>query len=196
MGTLGVILDVSIRVSPAPAESRTLTFDLDWPATQAMLTRHLRSACPIDGAFHDGERLFVRLSGPTDGVAQAERAFGGQAGDPNVWKAARDMTLPLFSAPRLWRLSVPRTARLEALSGRAVFDWAGSQCWVATDAPADQMRRLAASTGGHATLFRGAAAGEAVFSPLPTPLLHLHKRLKAVFDPAGVFNPGRLYEGL
>jgi len=45
-------------------------------------------------------------------------------------------------------------------------------------------------------LFRGAAPGEDVFTPLPTSLLDLHKRLKAVFDPAGIFNPGRLYEGL
>ena len=196
MGTLGVLLDVSIRVAPAPAESRTLVFDLDWPEAQAMLTGLLRAPYPIDGAFHDGDKLFLRLSGPVDGVAGAERQFGGRPGDPNVWRAVRDGALPLFSAARLWRLSLPRTARLETLPGPAVFDWAGSQCWVATDAPTGQMRGLATSAGGHATLFRGAAPGEDVFTPLPNPLLDLHKRLKAVFDPAGVFNPGRLYEGL
>ncbi len=196
MGTLGVLLDVSIRVAPAPAEGRTLVFDLDWPTSQGLLTKLLRSPYPIDGAFHDGDRLFLRLSGPVDGVRAAEREFGGDAGDAGVWKAARDMTLPLYRAPRLWRLSIPRTARLEEIPGRYVFDWAGSQCWVATDAPAGRMRGLATSAGGHATLFRGAEPGEDVFTPLPLPMLDLHKRLKAVFDPEGVFNPGRLYEGL
>jgi glycolate oxidase FAD binding subunit len=91
---------------------------------------------------------------------------------------------------------LPRTAAPATLPGPALFDWAGSQAWIATDAPAHMMRRLAADAGGHATLFRGAAPGEEVFTSLSAPLLGLHRRLKAVFDPAGVFNPGRLYEGL
>jgi glycolate oxidase FAD binding subunit len=31
------------------------------------------------------------------------------------------------------------------------------------------------------------------FHPLPATLHELHRRLKAVFDPAGILNPGRLY---
>ena len=36
----------------------------------------------------------------------------------------------------------------------------------------------------------------AVFHPLTAPMLALQRNLKNAFDPAGVFNPGRLYEGL
>ena len=32
------------------------------------------------------------------------------------------------------------------------------------------------------------------FTPLQQPLLGIHQRLKREFDPAGVFNPGRMYE--
>jgi glycolate oxidase FAD binding subunit len=35
-----------------------------------------------------------------------------------------------------------------------------------------------------------------VFHPLTAPMLTLQRNLKNAFDPAGVFNPGRLYEGL
>jgi glycolate oxidase FAD binding subunit len=35
-----------------------------------------------------------------------------------------------------------------------------------------------------------------VYQPLPEPLLALHRRLAAALDPAGVLNPGRMYEGL
>jgi len=35
-----------------------------------------------------------------------------------------------------------------------------------------------------------------VFTPLAAPLLALHRRLKHAFDPQGVLNPGRMYEGL
>ena len=59
------------------------------------------------------------------------------------------------------------------------------------------MRALAQYAGGHATLFRGAAAvGETVFTPLPEALLAINQRLKQSFDPSGIFNPGRLYPKL
>jgi glycolate oxidase FAD binding subunit len=58
------------------------------------------------------------------------------------------------------------------------------------------LRELAHKAGGHATLFRGASPEDrqaGVFAPLAPPLLAIHKRLKLGFDPAGVFNPGRLF---
>ena len=176
MGTLGVILDVSIRVTPTRAERRTLTFDLDWPASQAMLTRLLRAPYPIDGAFHDGGQLFLQLSGPVDGVAGRPRASSaGNLAIQGVWRAVRDWRPAPVQRNAALEAVPPRAPPVsEALPGPAVFDWAGSQCWVATDAPADQMRRLAA--GGRRSrdaVSRGAAPGEDVAStPLPAPLLH------------------------
>ncbi|HBD39775.1 MAG TPA: glycolate oxidase subunit GlcE, partial [Cupriavidus sp.] len=35
-----------------------------------------------------------------------------------------------------------------------------------------------------------------VFAPLSSPLAAIHKRLKDTFDPAGIFNPQRMYNGL
>ena len=53
-----------------------------------------------------------------------------------------------------------------------------------------------AALGGHATLFRHGERSGDVFHPLPAPIRALQHNLKRAFDPAGVFNPGRLYEGL
>jgi FAD/FMN-containing dehydrogenase len=50
-------------------------------------------------------------------------------------------------------------------------------------------------SGGHATLFRGGDR-DAVFHPLPAPLLALHRRLKCNLDPAGILNHGRMYAEL
>ena len=50
--------------------------------------------------------------------------------------------------------------------------------------------------GGHATLFAPAdGQGTAVprFTPLTAPLDRIHRELKREFDPAGIFNRGRLY---
>ncbi|MGB7480444.1 MAG: FAD-linked oxidase C-terminal domain-containing protein, partial [Burkholderiaceae bacterium] len=35
-----------------------------------------------------------------------------------------------------------------------------------------------------------------VFQPLAPALAAIHRRLKAGFDPAGIFNPGRMYPDL
>ncbi len=62
---------------------------------------------------------------------------------------------------------------------------------------AARLRARAAAAGGHVTLFRAGADGlipdDGVFAPLSPVVRRLHRNLKRAFDPAGVFNPGRLY---
>jgi glycolate oxidase FAD binding subunit len=195
LGALGVLLDVSLRVSPRPASELTLRLETPWPAA-ARLKVLMRGPTPLSGALHDGTSLWLRLSGAPAAVDSAARAIGGDASDGVIWDRVKRMDLPVLSAPRLWRLSLPRTCRLHDLPGEAVRDWAGSQVWLASEASPETIRSLAREAGGHAVLFRGAGANEDVFEPLPGPLLALHRRIKAAFDPAGVFNPGRMYEDL
>lgn len=196
LGCLGVLLEVSLRLTPRPASELTLAFEEEWPAASARLTGLMRRALPLSGACHDGGRLFVRLRGPSAAVEAAARSLGGEVAAPEIWDTLRHMSHPILAAPRLWRLSVPHGAVIPALGGQCLVDWAGAQRWLTSVEPAEGIRASAARVGGHATLFRGAAAGEAVFTPLPGPLLELHQRLKRAFDPAGVFNPGRMYESL
>jgi glycolate oxidase FAD binding subunit len=63
-------------------------------------------------------------------------------------------------------------------------------------ADADAVRAAAARVGGHATRFRGGAKRAGGFAPLAPALARLHRELKSAFDPAGIFNPGRLYPEL
>jgi glycolate oxidase FAD binding subunit len=35
-----------------------------------------------------------------------------------------------------------------------------------------------------------------VFDPLPEPLMRITAGIKAAHDPAGIFNPGRMYAGV
>jgi glycolate oxidase FAD binding subunit len=58
------------------------------------------------------------------------------------------------------------------------------------------VRISAKQAGGHATIFRtgfGYDRSAGVFTPLPAPLMKIHRGLKAAFDPARIFNRGRLY---
>jgi glycolate oxidase FAD binding subunit len=196
LGCLGALLEVSVRVAPKPRADAFLAYETRWPEAQARLTGLLRSPLPISGAMHDGARLHLRLSGAEAAVKAAARDLGGETEPGAIWEALRHMRMAPLDAPRLWRLSVPRLARTEHLPGVLIRDWAGAQIWLSGDVPPGVARAAAAEAGGHATLFRGATAEEEVFTALPAPLFALHQRLKAAFDPAGVFNPGRMYEGL
>jgi len=198
LGSLGVILEVSLKVLPRPAKEITLVQEADAPAALARLTAWQARAWPLSASLHDGERLWIRLSGAHAGVNAARDALGGEeVSDLALWTQARDQTLPFFNPDKpLWRLSVPPATPHLDLPGEGLTEWGGAQRWLLSDAPATRIRAAAATAGGHAALFRGDAGGAEVFQPLPAPLMALHLRLKARFDPAGILNPGVHYEGL
>ena len=101
----------------------------------------------------------------------------------------------------LWRLSLPAIApAIDAatISGAQdqLIEWGGAQRWLWSDASPEAIRKLARSLGGHAVLFNNQHAVGDVFDQFPPALKAIHQRLKNTFDPHGVFNPGRLYQGL
>jgi glycolate oxidase FAD binding subunit len=195
LGSLGVILEVSLKVLPKPAKEITLVQEADAGAALARLTAWQSRAWPLSASLHDGERLWIRLSGAHAGVNAARDALGGEeVAEMSIWTQSREQTLPFFQMNKpLWRLSVPPATPVLGLPGAWMTEWGGAQRWLASDAPAAGIRAAAAMAGGHATLFRGHDGTVEVFHPLPAPLLALHRRLKASFDPAGILNPGALY---
>ena len=197
-GTLGVLLDVSLKVLPLPAVSRTLAFDVTAAEAIERCNAWAATPVPVTGACHDGERLRIRLSGTAGGVEAAARALGGETLDGDAfWTALREQTLPFFTgAGEVWRVSVPPGAEPIRIGGDVLVDWGGALRWLRTDTPADEVRAAAERAGGHATLFRGGDRTREVFHPLPPAVRRLHERLKAAFDPRGIFNPGRMYEGI
>jgi glycolate oxidase FAD binding subunit len=208
MGILGVLVDLSIKVLPRPAAERSLRLALAREAALRLMNEWSAQPLPISAtAWHEGT-LHVRLSGARAAVEGARVRLGGEAleADPArlFWAGIRDQTHPFFcgddlvSRP-LWRLSLPSTAALPELPGAQLIEWSGALHWWRTEAPASEVRALAALHGGHATLFRGgskAARSSGVFTPLAPPLAAIHQRLKAQFDPAGIFNRGRMYPDL
>jgi glycolate oxidase FAD binding subunit len=193
-GCLGAILDVSLRVTPKPRAEAALVFDMAGEAARTWVTGLMRRPLPLSGAFHDGARLHLRLSGGETAVAVTARELGGEAEALEVWRSIRDMTHPSCTAsPVLWRIALPQTAAPPELD-RAAWDWGGGVRWLAAERIDPAVWHLAAKWDGHATLWRGAE--DQVFQSLAPPIFKLHQRLKAALDPAGVFNPGRMYEGL
>lgn len=196
MGRLGVLLEVSVRVAPSPPTEVSRSFEVSWPRAQTWIAALMRRPIPLSGAAYDGARLHLRFSGGPASVEQIAAELGGDKTADSFWPDLRHCRHPIFEASRLWRLSAARTAPLDELPGPSIRDWAGGQIWLESTAEPEAIRNLARSAGGHATLWRGVRSGEAAFAPLPAPLLALHRRLALAFDPAGVLNPGRMYEEL
>lgn len=193
LGTLGVILEVSLKVLPKPAQVTTLLQVADAAEAARHLAAWGRHPLPISASLHFEDRLYIRLSGTALGVAAARKTIGGEASDAAIWADLREQRLDFFQGDAgLWRLSLPPAANLH-LPGEVLTEWGGAQRWLRTDAPAAKVRAAAAVAGGHATLFRGHDGSAEVFQPLPPVLLGLHERLKQSLDPQGILNPGRMY---
>lgn len=200
LGTLGVLLEVSLKVLPRPEAERTLVLEEEAAALHGRVEATLRAGTPVTGAAHDAGRTYLRLGGAASAVDAGLRRTGGETLDTNdFWHALRDHRLPFFEArphERLWRLALPPGASPPPLEGRALVDWGGQQHWLWTDVEPARVRLAAADAGGHATLVRGPRDGTPAFTPLAPAVLSLHRRIKHALDPAGILNPGRLYPDL
>lgn len=194
-GTLGVVLEVSLKVLPRPATEIYLQLEVDNDTALSNMTQWQRDPLPLSGLCYDGDRLRVRLSGTDQAVVAARRRIGGDtdARGAQFWLQLREQQSVFFTgAGDLWRLSVPSTTQDLAVSGKQRIDWGGALRWLKTDVAAETVFGAAAAVGGHAMRFRGGDRDQ-VFQPLPAGLLALHRRLKRAFDPHGILNAGRLY---
>jgi FAD/FMN-containing dehydrogenase len=208
LGVLGVICEVSLKVLPRPVATATLRFELDESqALQQLGTWNSKPLGVTATAWSDG-RLHVRLSGARAAVAAACTSLGGERMAPDraddFWTAVRDHRESFFvfsdsqarDGEALWRVSVPATAAPLELAGRQFIEWGGAQRWWRSAAAGSQVRAAAVRAGGHATLMRGTDRSGGVFTPLDAVLMRIHRSLKQSFDPAGIFNRGRLYPEL
>ena len=199
LGTLGVLLEISLKVLPLPTAEASLRFEHTAADAIAAMNAWAGKPLPLSAtAWHDG-LLHVRLSGAAAAVSAAIVTLGGERLDDALaqryWQDIREQSAAFFtSAQSLWRLSLKPTTPPLDLPGAQLIEWNGALRWLATDTTANAVRAAAESGGGHATLFRGGDKSAGVFHPLPPALMAIERKLKLTFDPAAIFNPGRLYE--
>ena len=217
LGTLGLLLEVSLKILPLPAEELTLRFDM--AEREALQTMNRWAAQPLSlsaTCYADGA-LSVRLSGASAAIKSVRQKLGGEVVNDaaSFWRSVREQQHIFFqsaipqgdsdflraearerSHETLWRLSLPSTAAAITVPGRQLIEWGGALRWLESDASSATIRETVAALGGHATLFRNTELNNEPFHPMTPPLLALHQRLKKTFDPHGIFNPGRLYQNL
>ncbi|MBX4932391.1 glycolate oxidase subunit GlcE [Rhizobium bangladeshense] len=172
----------------------------------------------LAGKLPEGEATVLRVEGLAGSVdvrieklATAMSAFAtvtrlDEPESQRLWQEIRDVSPYADGTARpVWRVSVaPGTGhqlvaalRLEA-GIDAFYDWQGGLVWMRMEAgtEAETVRRyIKALGGGHATLIRASAAARAAtaaFHPEPEAVALLSRRVKEKFDPAGIFNPGKM----
>jgi glycolate oxidase FAD binding subunit len=220
-GTLAVLDEVSVKVLPAPDQTRTLMLLglSDEEAMKAMCAA-MGSPHDVSGAAHVDGRTALRLEGVAPSVEARIKGlrdlFTGAARMEELgtlesrtfWRDVRDlMPLSTVRDDVVWKISCPPTEgpgiveriKTQRPSAKAFYDWSGGLIWLALPAGVDAdhaiVRTALGPTGGHATLIRApekVRADVPVFHPQSPALAALALRVKESFDPKGLFNPGRM----
>ena len=201
LGTLGLLLEVSIKVLPRPVAQHSMQFAMSQEQALHQLNTWGGQPLPLSAScWHNGV-LTIRLSGAQAAVDAAIKKMGGDAlpEAEKFWDSLREQEHAFFDGVMqdkehgLWRLSVPSVAPVFQLQGEQCIEWGGAQRWLKTTASASAIRAAAEQAGGHATLFKGGDKSVGVFHPLQPAVERIHRNLKNAFDPAGIFNPGRMF---
>ncbi len=216
-GTLCVLTEVTLRVFPKPPREAGFVIEAPEAVTALAVLRRLWASAlepsglaylPRDIArgsgFADGVAL-VRLEGAPNALAEKRMALGAIAAgaheidDTAIFSRIGSGGVFVDNDLDVWRVAVPPSRAAEAIAALApsqwLADWAGGMLWVGFAQTPETIHTVVAAHEGHATRMRG-AKGLAPF-PLPDAArLAKTRAVKAAFDPLGLFNPGRMYEGV
>ena len=191
-GTLGVLLDISVKVLPRPHHEATRVFAVDRDTALANVTAWARTPLPLSATCHVDGVLHVRLSGTEKGVRAAAAQIGGDdmPHSAEFWDSLRDQTHPFFGvgAAIAWRCR--RRRRIRQFPATGSPSGQASQRWFRTDATREQVDLAVRRLGGHATEFRDPQAPQ----PFDKGALKYYRRLKDAFDPKAILNRGRLFQ--
>ncbi len=200
-GTLGVILEVSLRLLPKPQKEITLTFESDQTSALQFFRESRLQQLPITASAWFNDQVYLRLSESETVLEHSKKKLGFDLlGDyDDFWTDIRDHQHHFFGRTDkpLWRLSLPpATKQISSVDDNQLIEWGGAQRWINSNAPANIIQNIATSNNGYAYMFKGDLPETPCFPVLDKPLMLLHKQLKRNMDPNGIFSPGRIYSGL
>jgi glycolate oxidase FAD binding subunit len=211
LGTLALLLEVSIKVLPKTAAQATLCVQMNQAEAITLSNTLASQPWPINASAWIGEQLgtlYLRLSGAKAAVTSAIESFSKNYGmtladeenAKSFWKSLREQTNEWFShnpEVALWRFALPSTSKPLNLSGSTIVEWHGGQRWWKGNLSPQEVKALAHSLGGYASVHRFNNKSDDMLSslkdnPLTIGLIPAQERLRKAFDPHGVFATGRL----
>ncbi len=195
LGTLGVIVQVALKLRPLPVVRRTIRV----PGGIEAANRLLHAVPGAAAILATPEVVEVRLEGwPEEVAEQADAAWRVAAAIESTDDAPFPSERPWDDEPIVVEAAVP-PSKLPELVAAAGGIWGAlvgvGVAWCGlerADGSLGALRERAAALGGIAPVVRG-PGGLGNVAPAA---LEIHRRLKASFDPAGVLSPGRFWGGI
>ena len=204
MGTLGLLLEASIKVLPIPPSELTLRMQMKESEAIEKMNQWAGKPLPISATCFYENSLTVRLSGSESAVHSAYTKLGGEviSNGPLFWNSIREQTHSFFQSNNsLWRLSLKSNSPSLQLPGKQLIEWSGALRWLSCNiTDMDKIENIVRSKSiiahGNATLFRSNKEPKSVFHPPKPQMIKIYQRIKEKFDPLGIFNPNRMFRGL
>ena len=202
-GTLGLILEVSLKV--LPAASTETTIKISQPVNTAINTINTLSAknLPVSASCYIDQHLYIRLDSSKENTQAASKIICKETAGTEInnskqfWQQLRDQRHDFFiTGSPIARLSLPATCNDIELDGEQLIEWGGALRWLKGNHNLEAVRETVKSLNGHVTAYKNYDSKAEYCHPLDKGLNTIHQRLKNSFDPAGILNPGRLYKEL
>jgi glycolate oxidase FAD binding subunit len=195
MGTLGVLLQVALRVLPQPEFEKTILHE---ESNESVVLKKMSlwtsKTQSVSAAAWDGHNIRIRLSGSAASIEHGWKHIGGEILTEDIyWQDLNNFNLNFFKQQgRLWRVSVAPMSGPIGEDMAQLVDWGGSQRWLKGDRSPETVRSRASRHGGHAECF---SEDQTIptYHPLGDALQAANQRFKDALDPAGILNPGRFW---
>ncbi|MCY4050767.1 MAG: glycolate oxidase subunit GlcE [Gammaproteobacteria bacterium] len=199
LGCLGIVLEVSFKVIPKPECEWTLNKEIP-DVDQAILEFNALSGkpYPITAAAWCNKLAHIRLSGSEAGVKSAAQIIGGSINENDpIWEQINTHSHPFFKqGQKIIKVFQKPSASVIASHKPVLVDWGGALRWYREEVDETELQLGLKEQGGWLERFCGADRTQEVFSPLHPATMRIKQRLKDVFDPDRILNPGRMYSEL
>jgi len=200
-GTLGVLLDISLKVLPVNETEVSLKLEIEMNESGKLIQQWIKQGLPVTASCFLKDTLYIRLGSTHSAVKRSRdiinKDFDSEEIDNNFWLLIKNQKHEFFNnTDKLWRCSHQTTTKLYENSEDQLHEWNGALRWIHSD---NDLYTLAEEQNGHAQRYPLANSSKTmtdIFHPLPPGILKIHKRLKQSFDPDNILNPGRLYTDL
>ena len=195
-GTLGVLTQISIKVSPTPQAEITLALDINQNEALDKMSAWTQTQTPISATFFYNNTLYVRIAGLEKSIEKIHKEIGGEkiSSSDKFWKSVKNHELEFFQTEHpLWRIILPNNAPVLSINGDSCIEWNGGLRWIKSTEDAQQIIDHCQNIKAQASLFKAQSKPKDCLADISPSLKKLHLNLKTAFDPNRILNPGRMY---
>lgn len=204
-GTLGILLDISLKVLPLSETEVTLQLSTDLDTAIKHIQQWLKLGLPISASCYFNNTLTLRLSSTHSTIKKSasviNTSFETEEISNDFWLTIKNQNHAFFSTENLnehemlWRCSHQPNTEFYGDTENQLVEWNGALRWQKSS---NDLYRDADQLNGHATRYpiNQPHPASNIFQPLQSSSVKIHQRLKQAFDPENILNPARLYSNI